>query len=149
MSRDPENGNPVDPESLHKYLYAGGDPVDAMDPTGRAELFEKALVEGGSKLTATEIVLTSLQQGATQFWTAVQLYAGIAYLTAQQRFEWLINLITYAKVTGPLARLYACNYLGFQIAEHLETTHWTTFEKYELGEAFAFACGTGLEKFTY
>jgi RHS repeat-associated protein len=28
-------GNYQDPPSLHKYLYAGGDPVDSSDPTGR------------------------------------------------------------------------------------------------------------------
>jgi len=35
MSRDPENGNGLDPKSLHKYLYANGDPVNGLDPTGR------------------------------------------------------------------------------------------------------------------
>jgi len=44
MSRDPNepgpfdsNGNPVDPKKLHKYLYAGGDPVNMIDPRGREE----------------------------------------------------------------------------------------------------------------
>ena len=27
MSRDPEDGNPIDPKTLHKYLYAGGEAV--------------------------------------------------------------------------------------------------------------------------
>jgi RHS repeat-associated protein len=40
LSRDPEDGNPNDPASLHKYLYAGGDPVNAMDPTGRESFVE-------------------------------------------------------------------------------------------------------------
>jgi RHS repeat-associated protein len=35
MSRDPEEGVTTDPATLHKYLYAGGDPVNKMDPTGR------------------------------------------------------------------------------------------------------------------
>jgi RHS repeat-associated protein len=42
MSRDPNDpgpfdsdGNPVDPTTLHKYLYAGGNPVNALDPSGR------------------------------------------------------------------------------------------------------------------
>jgi RHS repeat-associated protein len=35
MSRDPEDGKAEDPASLHKYLYAGGDPVNLADPTGR------------------------------------------------------------------------------------------------------------------
>jgi len=36
MSRDPEDGYANDPASLHKYLYANGDPVNLADPTGRA-----------------------------------------------------------------------------------------------------------------
>jgi hypothetical protein len=35
MGRDPEDGEFWEPKTLHKYLYAGGDPVDAWDPTGR------------------------------------------------------------------------------------------------------------------
>jgi hypothetical protein len=35
MSRDPEEGETTDPASLHKYLYAGGDPVNLADPSGR------------------------------------------------------------------------------------------------------------------
>jgi RHS repeat-associated protein len=49
MSRDPNNpgpfdsrGNPIDPKKLHKYLYAGGDPVNAKDPTGRDDILEFA-----------------------------------------------------------------------------------------------------------
>jgi RHS repeat-associated protein len=35
LSRDPEDGYTNDPASLHKYLYVGGDPVNALDPMGR------------------------------------------------------------------------------------------------------------------
>jgi RHS repeat-associated protein len=42
MSRDPYDGNQADPRSLHKYLYAGGDPVNFVDPLGR-ELFGYAI----------------------------------------------------------------------------------------------------------
>ncbi len=42
MSRDPNEPGivgpdhmPIDPKALHKYLYAGGDPVNRIDPTGR------------------------------------------------------------------------------------------------------------------
>ena len=34
LSRDPEDGKAVDPASLHKYLYAGGNPVNRIDPSG-------------------------------------------------------------------------------------------------------------------
>ena len=35
LSRDPEAGRPVDPKTLHKYLYAGGDPVNLVDRNGK------------------------------------------------------------------------------------------------------------------
>jgi RHS repeat-associated protein len=40
LSRDPEDGFPTDPASLHKYLYANGDPVNRIDPSGRADTIE-------------------------------------------------------------------------------------------------------------
>ena len=43
LSRDPENGISTDPKTLHKYDYAGGDPVNAMDPTGRSSMVEYLL----------------------------------------------------------------------------------------------------------
>ena len=39
MSRDPEGGNAINPKTLHKYLYAGNNPVRYADPRGR-DLFE-------------------------------------------------------------------------------------------------------------
>jgi RHS repeat-associated protein len=35
LTRDPANGQTVDPRTLHKYLYAGGDPINYRDPSGR------------------------------------------------------------------------------------------------------------------
>jgi RHS repeat-associated protein len=49
MSRDPNAGRLKDPKSLHKYLYASGDPVNRIDPRGREDLEEyRNLVCGGS-----------------------------------------------------------------------------------------------------
>jgi RHS repeat-associated protein len=45
MSRDPNDpqlrnsdGIPTDPRYLHKYLYANGDPINGIDPSGRGPL---------------------------------------------------------------------------------------------------------------
>lgn len=58
MSRDMEEGDPPDPASLHKYLYAGGDPVNKMDPTGHEASEETAGTLGNISLgTATVHVL--------------------------------------------------------------------------------------------
>jgi RHS repeat-associated protein len=46
LSRDPEDGVPTEPATLHKYDYAGSNPVNAMDPTGRSSMVEYLLPIG-------------------------------------------------------------------------------------------------------
>jgi RHS repeat-associated protein len=60
MSRDPEDGDPTDPASLHKYLYAGGDPVNRIDPRGREEFVENGLI---TKLVTLTVVTTAIVYG--------------------------------------------------------------------------------------
>ena len=43
-SRDPEDGINTDPATLHKYLYADGDPINGRDPMGREALIEYRLL---------------------------------------------------------------------------------------------------------
>jgi hypothetical protein len=40
MGRDPEDGNIRIPATLRKYLYASGDPVNRIDPSGKADFVE-------------------------------------------------------------------------------------------------------------
>ena len=40
LSRDPEDGKANEPASLHKYLYANGDPVNGIDPNGHGDIME-------------------------------------------------------------------------------------------------------------
>jgi RHS repeat-associated protein len=48
---DPFEGNPNRPATLHKYAYAGNDPVDGIDPSGRTTLTEQmAAIEGQATL---------------------------------------------------------------------------------------------------
>lgn len=46
--RDPVLGDPSTPLTLHKYLYANGDPIDTVDPSGHEGLAEQ-LVGAGIK----------------------------------------------------------------------------------------------------
>ena len=62
MSRDPNepklrdsNGTPIDPKKLHKYLYAGGDPVNMIDPTGRDDEEDEGFLYTEIGPTAEEI----------------------------------------------------------------------------------------------
>ena len=43
MSRDPFAGYLDDPATLHRYLYTENDPVNRIDPRGRADMFETGL----------------------------------------------------------------------------------------------------------
>jgi RHS repeat-associated protein len=43
FSRDSENGKLYDQATFHKYLYAGGNPVNYADPRGREALFEYSI----------------------------------------------------------------------------------------------------------
>jgi RHS repeat-associated protein len=40
VTRDSKAGNPRGPATLHKYLYADGDPVNGRDPSGHQDLIE-------------------------------------------------------------------------------------------------------------
>ena len=44
LGRDPAAGSPSDPRTFHRYLYAGADPVNHLDPTGAFSVPELALV---------------------------------------------------------------------------------------------------------
>jgi len=46
LSRDPEGGKPIDPKTLHKYLYADGEPVNGIDPTGRDDAADYTSIIG-------------------------------------------------------------------------------------------------------
>jgi RHS repeat-associated protein len=62
LSRDPEDGKPLDPASLHKYLYAGGDPVNRIDPLGSEDYEEEGLTYAGSlKLYAMIRIFTAAE----------------------------------------------------------------------------------------
>jgi len=51
LSRDPEDGDSNNPASLHKYLYANGDPVNGWDPTGRGDQVEYIDLNATSAVT--------------------------------------------------------------------------------------------------
>ncbi|MGD0832667.1 MAG: RHS repeat-associated core domain-containing protein, partial [Terracidiphilus sp.] len=78
LSRDPEDGKPVDPKTLHKYLYAGGDPVSAMDPTGRDYVgYQVTMFPGGSAAGPLE----ALAGGA---YASAESYLVSGYLAAAE-----------------------------------------------------------------
>jgi len=61
LSRDPNVGYIDEPATLHKYLYAGGDPVNRVDPGGRADtietIFTVTVVSSPLEIAAEEVGL--------------------------------------------------------------------------------------------
>jgi RHS repeat-associated protein len=53
MSRDSEDGSAANPKTLHKYLYADGDPVNRIDPKGKDAFLNYLTEEGESEETVT------------------------------------------------------------------------------------------------
>ena len=87
MSLDPEDGYAEEPASLHKYLYADGDPVNGRDPSGRedAETYPVILsrVSAAQTVVAAERVFGAavaclILWDATKFyaWAEVGLHGG-------------------------------------------------------------------------
>jgi RHS repeat-associated protein len=168
LSRDPNSGYINKPISLHKYLYAGGDPVNMMDPTGR-DLFETALIEGGSLSAPMVPALVALAGGTAATVTSWAIAVEVAaeeitgYLAevaaeeaaGQAAAAWnslvaAINeygaLLTEESAWGGINRLLLCTDVGMisaQIAEHTGILSPNGAHIEELTSIFG--CGVGLE----
>jgi RHS repeat-associated protein len=55
---DPELGSVFEPASLHRYLYAHGDPVSFRDPTGRFESRANLTFTSGTAISVGAGILT-------------------------------------------------------------------------------------------
>jgi RHS repeat-associated protein len=56
MSRDPDDHSRRNPNELHKYLYAHGDPINAVDPTGKGDLAEYAWLFVDAMVTTVQVI---------------------------------------------------------------------------------------------
>ncbi len=115
MSRDPEAGNSFNPATLHKYLYAGGDPVNRLDPTGR--LFENALIEKSFLLETIPTVAAFV--GRFVFLEAIPILYDIALSTVETT-AFLARVVAIfaddalaTKEATHVMRLFTCATLAF------------------------------------
>jgi RHS repeat-associated protein len=75
-SMDPLLGTPYDPPTLHRYLYAGQDPVNKADPTGKEETgLTGQLIGVGIQAVISGIALGALEYYKTRDFNRA-LYAG-------------------------------------------------------------------------
>ncbi len=78
LSRDPAEGKTADSRTLHRYLYAAGDPVDLIDPSGRSLWDETLLV--GTFLTKYELpaLIVSAAMRICPAWAASSFWLKLA-----------------------------------------------------------------------
>jgi hypothetical protein len=62
---DPYEGSVLDPVTLHKYVYAANNPVNATDPTGE-DLVEKVEIENATIRFTNHGLIHLIKAGAAQ-----------------------------------------------------------------------------------
>ncbi len=86
MSRDPYSGSIWDPASLHRYNYARANPVNYIDPSGRANLTDYAL--NLSNRLAAAVVVTAVGIQVKCYYGAIgamiAIIAESPYMTKEQ-----------------------------------------------------------------
>ena len=128
LSRDPEDpdmGRPNDPKTLHKYLYAGGDPVNGLDPSGRGMLefgSLDALIAEPAVPALTALTIHGAAWAATAVEVAAEITADLAieaaeaaageFAAAADELVTTVNelnaLMRESSVIGALTRALAC-----------------------------------------
>lgn len=80
LSRDPNNGDLSNPVTLHKYLYANGDPVNGADPSGRDDTMENPRLFTIAVVATTGVIALRAAINCTYGWegtrTSATAYAG-------------------------------------------------------------------------
>ena len=97
---DSFGGESTDPTSLHKYLYASGDPLNRFDPSGRFSIAEEvAALDIGSIVSN---LATLMIKGA--LWGAAY-GAGEAYFKGEDIVEGTIKGAKWGALLGPLGAI--------------------------------------------
>jgi RHS repeat-associated protein len=135
LSRDPNEGQRRNPMSLHKYLYANGDPINRLDPFGREVMLEVGSLDAiiGTTPVPALVELAGGTATAIAAWAAA-LEAGmaeIAELLAEAAEEYsmgmldaaedlldaavdkYMDLLTESSKLGGLTRFFTCEALAF------------------------------------
>ena len=112
MSRDPEDGYIDDPASLHKYLYANGEPENGFDPTGRGDIITLQL-RYYLALNAVTVFAQTMFQGAV-YWG--QLWATWVPMIATNPMA-LFEIVEDIPRVGPFIKPFACAATGVLLSE--------------------------------
>ena len=125
LSFDSYQGNQFDPISLHKYLYANGDPIDNTDPTGKFTLIQA--------LTAVTImtILSNIAISSWAFHTAAKCNFRIDGILLSARFD-ISHIIAGGGGIDLLLDLRSSNFF-VSLAAELGLDPLSTFKKHRGG----------------
>jgi hypothetical protein len=99
---DPTSGNKQDPISLHKYLYADGDPVNQDDPSGffsateveTAEVIGDGLEGGGASYSAADAFAQTVVLGLEAQSEATAVLADAIESGSNSFASWALSYVT-------------------------------------------------------
>jgi hypothetical protein len=115
MSRDPLDGDITNPGTLHKYLYAQGDPVNGMDPTGRVDEAEVGQIDLGIAARNAAAVYAVGVAVACELNVAASVLGGLAVQPTAPIKSITLNL---ASCSATVVKSERCQDL------HKEVDHW-------------------------
>jgi RHS repeat-associated protein len=142
MSRDPEDGQRINPTSLHKYLYAGGDPVDSIDPSGRASILETGSLDSliGSAPVPALIEFAGTQAENFLLASGIQdAIAGLQLAADAGSYEEVVDILGYTAraiiKSRPLVRAFLCAPVALafdfgvdKLNEYAKEHNWNFFQ---------------------
>jgi RHS repeat-associated protein len=123
MSRDPKNGNSYDPKSLHKYLYANGDPINFADPTGRDSILETGSLDeiiGTTPVPALVELAGGAYASAASYATNQYLLYAASTSNLVAAVNDYIEAVEWAELVKGISKAFLCEALQTFLEEHLE-----------------------------
>ena len=113
MSRDPEEGDITIPSTLHKYLYAGVDPVNFGDPWGRDSILETGSLDD----IIGKGAVPAVREAVGEF---VELQIIPRALSAARAVREFIEVAGEATEASGYLRWYVCAELGIDAVNAID-----------------------------
>jgi RHS repeat-associated protein len=162
MSRDPEDHSLRNPNALHRYLYANGEPVNRIDPSGRSAtlqfVFTTAEISAPAEAGLTALVggtgasidaaMTLLETGISEILEDLAAAATEQGLAAWESIVQAVDdfdaIMAEKSIIGGIVQNFACAELGIIASEVVQTASGKSWLGETVGLVEATGCGIAL-----